>query len=143
MHALCKLPLPNNILTHISDYLGGETYWDARKRLTIANAKLDLFSSQWWLQWHTFFKWYHWRKEHSNLMVDYASTKCIDNMIQKEYVPKRFHMIIQDTEVKLLLRLYKVSVSNQRMLYTLDTKLNILYNVWISNALYYRKIVFE
>lgn len=145
MNVIHQLALPKVIIHHINDYLGGETYWEARHGLTVSTAKLDVFSSDWWAQWHTYLKWYHWRKKHIMYAHDLTinSKRNIDTMLYQPSIPKRFHWILKNKEIQLLLRLYKVSISNPRMLHTLDTKLDILYNVWTSNASFYRNIVFE
>ena len=142
MNIIYQLALPKVIILHINEYLGGETYWEARHGLTVSTAKLDVFSSDWWTRWHCYLKWYHWRKKHA-LHRTYLSTCNIETMLNPSSIPKRFHWILKHKEVQLLLRLYKVSITDPRMLHTLDTKLDILYNVWTSNASYYRKIVFE
>lgn len=143
MNVIHQLALPKVIILHINDYLGGETYWEARHGLTVSTAKLDVFSSDWWAHWHSYLKWYHWRKKHILYTTKSLSKYNVDTMLNPSSIPKRFQWILKHKEIQLLLRLYKASISDPRMIHTLDTKLDILYNVWTSNASYYRQIVFE
>lgn len=143
MDVVYKLHLPNEVLIHIDQYIGGTAYWEARYRLTVANAKLDVFSSDWWTQWHSYLKWYHWRQKHTLTEGKYLPPKRIDEWTKSECIPKRLRGIMDDREVKLLLRLFKASVLDVRMLCILDMKLNISYNAWLTHASFYREIVFE
>ena len=137
------LKLPNDIINRIDLYLGSERYWNARKQLTIINAKLDLFSCAQWESLHDQFKWYHWRKLHpcctKTHILKYNTWSKISS-----YLPLRCKWLLkQEKDVYLLIRMFKNSIHEQGMLSIANKSLEQLVESCTSYASYYRQIVFD
>jgi hypothetical protein len=137
-----KVNLPDEIKSMIDEYLGGTKYWDAREQLTVYNRKIDIFSSDWWKDWHSYLNWHHW---YVNQNDNNYTSRDMNDLVDVVKLPSRFSWLFveEDKEVALLLKLYKASVDNKKLLYILNMKLDIMYNYWKSHVEYYKKIVFE
>ena len=136
------LPLPTDIVEHIDTFLGGQTYWHARHQLTLNNARLNLFQSDWWTAWHTYFCWYHWhlRNPHCVRPNGHRDT---DALTSVNHLPSYCSWIIQeDTRVLLLLRLFRVSLLDEQLVDTLALQLRIHMEYWRVQANHYRMIVY-
>lgn len=147
MKLLQTLPFPLDVIKLIDIFLGGEVYWNARSELTLTNTKLNMFSSNWWSSHHAYLKWYHWHKRNTPYIHTHTIGKQSNGIPPATFIensmPLRFRLILDDTQIKLLIKLYQCSVDHPQMLHLLDTKLDILYNTWLSHAAYYREIVFS
>lgn len=138
---LKSMNLPPEIERIIHEYLGGFAYWEARQKLTLYNRKIDMFSSDWWKDWHSYLCWYHWHLNHDKSMVH---RRDMNDLVDVSKIPLRFAWLFQttDKDVVLLLKMYKASVTNRKLLYVLNLKLEVMYEYWLSHVRYYRNIVF-
>jgi hypothetical protein len=145
MDVLLRLRLPTDIISHIDSYVGGRRYWAARQQLSVANAKIDLFSSNWWETLHTGLKWHHWRKRHTELNQYLAvlSNRKNEECIHTRNIPHRLRGVLTNPEVRLLLRLHDVVIRDNSMYCVFDTNLNVLYQTWLVHSRKYRNIVHE
>lgn len=131
-----KVQLPDAIKSMINAYLGGATYWEARKQLTVYKRKIDIFSSDWWKEWHSYLNCY----QHD----DTLTCRDMNDLINVTKMPSRFSWIFaeEDKEVALLMKLYKASVDNRTLLHMLNMNLDMMYYHWKSHVEYYKTIVF-
>ena len=131
-----KVQLPDAIKSMINAYLGGATYWEARKQLTVYKRKIDIFSSDWWKEWHSYLNCY----QHD----DTLTCRDMNDLINVTKVPSRFSWIFaeENKEVALLMKLYKASVDNRTLLHMLNMNLDMMYYHWKSHVEYYKTIVF-
>lgn len=140
-HPLEWLPLPQVIVSQINAFLGGNQYWKARHQLTMYNARLKLFQSDWWRSWHTYLCWYHWYLR--NPHCKHHSLRNSDRLLTVDEMPKYCSWIVGvDTRVLLLLRLFKLSIQNPKLLNTVSLQLRIHLEYWEQLVKAYRKTVY-
>ena len=137
-----KVHLPNEIKSMIDEYLGGTKYWNARQQLTTYNRRIDIFSSDWWKEWHSYLNRHH---GYVNQNDDNRTFRNMNDAMDVTKLPSRFSWLVlgEDKEVALLLKLYKAAIDNKKLLHILNMKLDTMYDHWKSYVEYYKIIVFE
>ena len=122
----------------IDAYLGGDDYWKARYRLTLCNARLNLFQSDWWNSWRTYLCWYHWRLRNPHCSPHEggdggggsARVRDIHLLTNTDKMPTYCSWVVDaDKRVLMLLRLFKSSLRSADMLGMMMARLddNIVY----------------
>ena len=136
------IPLPEDIVNQIDKFLGEERYWNARYQLTLYNARLNLFQSDWWYSWYTYIRWYHWYERNPN--CQYHSLRDCITLLSATYIPYYCAWVVDDdTRVRLILRLFKLSLRDHRLLNTVSLQLRINIEYWRQVVKQYRQIVYH
>lgn len=136
------LPLPADLALRIDTFLGEQTYWHARHQLTLYNARLNLFHSQWWMSWYTHFCWHHWHLRNPQC-VHPNQKKIVHDLTKTEHLPLQCGWIVrEDKRVLLLLRLFKTSIYDEKLVPTLSLQLRIYMEHWSIMAKQYSAIVY-
>jgi hypothetical protein len=140
--------LPEVVVDSIDAYLGGDDYWKARYRLTLYNARLNLFQSDWWSSWRTYLCWYHWRLR--NPQCSHGScdgnndkhARNIHSLTNTNKMPQYCSWVVDaDARVLMMLRLFKSSLRSADMLEMMTTRLDENIAYWLLLAREFRLVV--
>ena len=134
--------LPNVIVDSIDAHLGGNDYWRARYRLTLCNARLNLFRSDWWNSWRTYLCWYHWRLRNPHCSHG-RHARNINLLTNTDKMPKYCSWVVDtDVNVRLMLRLLKSSLRSADMLDMMIARLDENIEYWLLLARDLRLVVY-